>query len=81
MGKNGQQNVASRTMQAVNDDLIRWYERGAAKRQNRGVLRSVCMLLLILFGVPFTMACIGGYEVAIWVLGIAPKKMKKKGTS
>ena len=81
MGRNGQHNVASRTVQAVNDDLIKWYERGAAKRESRSLLRSVCMLVLVLFGVPFTMLCIGGYQAAIWMMGIAPKKMKKKGTS
>jgi hypothetical protein len=77
MGRNGQENVSSRTVQAVNADLIKWYERGVAKRENRSFLRSVLMLVLILFGVPFTMICINGYTVAIWLLGIAPKHMKK----
>jgi hypothetical protein len=77
MGRNGQQNVASRTVQAVNDDLITWYERGAAKREARGSIRSCAMVLLVLFGVPFTMLCILGYEVVIWMLGSAPKRMKK----
>lgn len=77
MGRNGQENVSNRTVQAVNDDLIKWYERGATKQQNRSWFRSLFMVLLVLFGVPFSMVCIKGYEIAIWFLGIAPRKMKK----
>lgn len=77
MGRSGQQNVSTRTVSAVTDDLVTWYERGAAKRRARGVLRGLLVVLLVLFGVPFSMACIWGYEVTIWAMGTAPRKMKK----
>ena len=82
MGRSGQKNVSSRTVQAVNDDLIKWYLKGIDNFRNRSLVRSIVMTLLVLFGVPFTMICLGGYQWVVWMLGIAPKKKKKrKGTN
>jgi len=80
MGAKGRSSVADKSVSRVIEDLIKWYGMGAARRKRRGAYGAGIRICLLVFSVPFAMACIAGYELVVNLLGIAPPK-KKSGKS
>lgn len=70
MGAAGLQAVAGRTIQCVVQDLLEWYTVGQIKRLHRGHLRALIVLLSLLWAVPFTMLCLGGYNSVMYLLAL-----------
>lgn len=69
MGEAGRLAVSNRSIAKVVEDLVVWYSVGLARRRARSWLKKAFILSMLLVSAPFTMFCMGGYDLVTVVIG------------
>ena len=68
MGRRGQEQMASQTIQHVVGDLLKWYERGILARRKRPFWSIGFALAQLFLSVPFGVLALGAYDLLMWLL-------------
>lgn len=70
MGLYGRNSVLDKGAPRVVADLLQWYARGKQNRISRGYFGALIRIIILLFTVPFAIACMTGYQ---WVVSLKYK--------
>lgn len=65
MGLNGRESVLDKGASRVVADLLQWYAKGKQNRISRGYSGAFLRLFVLLFTVPFAVACMSGYQFVV----------------
>ena len=68
MGDSGRANVARFTHTNIVKDMLNWYRRGVSNNNKRSYLKAICIYIVLIGTIPFTIVALFCYDMVVSTL-------------